>query len=63
MTRSPAEISDEQFAALQKHFTNAQLVELAMAIAQANFRARFNRAFRCQASGLSENSYCPLPEI
>jgi 4-carboxymuconolactone decarboxylase len=63
MTRSPAEISDELFEALQEYFTNDQLVELATAIAQANFRARFNRAFRCQAAGLSENSYCPLPEM
>jgi alkylhydroperoxidase family enzyme len=62
MTRTPANVSDELFADLRKHFNDAQLVELTTEIAQANFRGRFNRAFRCQPAGYSEGAYCPLPE-
>jgi alkylhydroperoxidase family enzyme len=63
MTRTPSEVSDGLFAGLQKHFTSAQLVELASEIAQANFRGRFNRAFQCRPAGFSEDAYCPLPEV
>jgi alkylhydroperoxidase family enzyme len=62
MTRTPTDISDELLADLQKHFTSAQLVELSTAIAQANFRGRFNRVFRCDSAGFSEGVYCPMPE-
>lgn len=62
MTRTPATVGDELFAGLQKHFTNAQLVELTSEIAQANFRGRFNRTFLCKPAGFSEGAYCPLPE-
>ncbi len=62
MTRTPAAVSDELFAALQKHFTSAQLVELTSEIAQANFRGRFNRTFRCKPAGFSEGAYCPMLE-
>ncbi len=63
MTRTPAEVGDELFAGLQKHFTSAQLVELTSEIAQANFRGRFNRTFRCRSAGFSDGVYCPLPEV
>ncbi len=62
MTRTPPEVSDELIADLRKHFTDAQFVELTTEIAQANFRGRFNRAFRCGPAGLSEGAYCPMPE-
>lgn len=62
MSRTPVEVSDELFAALRAHFSAAQLVELTAAIAQENFRARFNRPFRVAAVGFSQGSYCPLPE-
>jgi alkylhydroperoxidase family enzyme len=62
MTHAPTEISDEVFTELQKHFTSAQLVELSTAIAQANFRGRFNRVFRCESAGFSEGVFCPMPE-
>ena len=62
ITRTPTDISDEVFTELQKHFTNAQLVELSTAIAQANFRGRINRVFRCESAGFSEGVYCPMPE-
>jgi 4-carboxymuconolactone decarboxylase len=62
MTRTPADISDELFEKVQKYFSSPQLAELVMAIAYANFRARFNRSFNIQAAGLSKGAYRPLPE-
>jgi 4-carboxymuconolactone decarboxylase len=62
MTRTPADISDELFEKVQRHFSSPQLVELVMAIAYANFRARFNRSFDIQAADLSKGAYRPLPE-
>jgi alkylhydroperoxidase family enzyme len=62
MTRTPSEISDEVCTELKKHFSSTQLVELSTAIAQANFRGRFNRVFRCESAGFSEGVYCPMPE-
>jgi len=62
MTRTPAHIDDDLFAALQERFNEPQLVELAGAIAWENYRARFNRVFAIEAEGFSEGSFCPLPE-
>ena len=62
MTRTPASIDDELFAALRAEFTEPQLVELATAIAWENHRARFNRAFGISAEGFSKAAFCPLPE-
>ena len=62
MTRTPSEVPDELFRSLQHHFAPPQLVELATAIAQENFRARFNRPFGVEAAGFSEGAFCPLPE-
>ena len=62
MTATPAVVGDELFAQLQKHFTDAQLVELVSDIAMGNMRSRFNRAFLCRPAGFSEGTYCPLPQ-
>jgi alkylhydroperoxidase family enzyme len=62
LTRTPAEVSDELFAALQRDFSERQLVELTAAITWENYRARFNRAFRVEAEGFSHGKFCPLPE-
>lgn len=62
MTRTPVEVPDELFAALRRHFDEAQLVELTAAIAWENYRARFNHAFGIEAQGFSDGAYCPLPE-
>lgn len=62
LTRVPADVSDEMFAALRKRFDERQLVELSMAIGWENARARFNRVFRVEAEGFSEGSFCALPE-
>jgi alkylhydroperoxidase family enzyme len=62
MTRSPVELPLELRTALRRHFTEAQLVELAAAIAWENYRSRFNRVFEVQPVGLSEGAFCALPE-
>ena len=62
MTNTTPVISNELFNKLHARFTNAQLVELATAISQENFRGRFNRMFKCEPAGFSEGSFCPMPE-
>lgn len=59
---TPAEISDELFAALQRDLSERQLVELTSAIAWENFQSRFNRMFDVESGGFSKGAYCPLPE-
>jgi 4-carboxymuconolactone decarboxylase len=61
MTRTPATVTDELFAALQEHFDEAQLVELTAGIAWENWRARFNWAFDIGAAGFREGAACPAP--
>jgi alkylhydroperoxidase family enzyme len=62
MTRTPADVSEELFRSLERHFSPRQIVELATAISLENFRARFNRPFDVQAEGHSQGAFCPLPE-
>ena len=62
LSRTPADVPDELFAALNAHFDEAQLVELSAAIAWENFRSRYNRLFDVGAQGFSEGAYCPMPE-
>lgn len=58
LTRTPAEVPDTLYARLAKHFTSTQLVELTMAIAWENCRARFNKAFEVQSDELADA--CPV---
>jgi AhpD family alkylhydroperoxidase len=62
MTERNVQIADDFFARLREHFSDEQLVELTMAIAVENLRARFNNALDIPAAGFSEGAYCPLPE-
>jgi alkylhydroperoxidase family enzyme len=62
LTRTPADVSDELYAALRREFSEAQLVELNAAIAWENYRARFNRTFAIEAEGFSKGQFCPLRE-
>lgn len=61
MSRTPADVSDELFAELRRHFDDAQLVELTHVIALENLRGRFNRALGVGAAGFSEGQVCALP--
>jgi 4-carboxymuconolactone decarboxylase len=61
MTRTPVEVGDELFAALQKRFSPRQMVELTSAIAWENYRARFDHAFGIESEGFSEGAVCAVP--
>jgi alkylhydroperoxidase family enzyme len=58
ISRSPAHVSDELFAALREHFDERQLVELTNVIALENMRARFNSAFDMTPAGFSDGMVC-----
>jgi alkylhydroperoxidase family enzyme len=45
VTETPGEVSEEFFAELSAEFSQAQLVELASALAWKNYLARFNRVY------------------
>ena len=50
---TPSNVSDELYAELRQRFSQDQLIELAEAAAQENFRARYNRVFDAGSDGLS----------
>lgn len=52
MAATPANVSDELYAALRHHFSEEQLLELAASAAQENYRARWNRVFAVESDGL-----------
>ncbi len=52
MADAPANISDELYAELRRHFSEEQLMELAASAALENYRARFNRVFNVGSDGL-----------
>ena len=62
MSRTPADVSDELFAAMREHFDDRQMVELTNVIALENMRARFNSAFDMTVAGFSEGMVCVTPE-
>jgi alkylhydroperoxidase family enzyme len=49
---TPSNVSDELYAELRRNFSEEQLIELAAAAAQENFRARYNRVFDVGSDGL-----------
>jgi alkylhydroperoxidase family enzyme len=49
---TPSNVSDDLYAELRRHFSEDQLIELAAAAAQENFRARWNRVFDVGSDGL-----------
>jgi alkylhydroperoxidase family enzyme len=63
MTGCPVKIPSELQEGLRQRFDEAQLVELAAAVAWENYRARFNRVFGVRPIGFSEGAYCLLPEM
>ena len=62
LARTPANVSDELFAALRRDLSERELLELNGAVAWENFQSRFNRTFAIEAEGFSRGQYCPLPE-
>jgi|SRR6187401_1471994 len=61
MAGAPAEVPLELYQALRAHLDEAQLVELASAIAWESFRARFNRVFDVTSDNFSQGAYCAVP--
>jgi len=57
MTISGQVVDDDLFGRLRQHFSEAQIVELAAAVAFENFRSKFNPAFGIESQGM-----CLLPE-
>jgi alkylhydroperoxidase family enzyme len=51
MTITGKKVTDELFARARTHFSEAQVVELAAAIAFENFRSKFNVALAVEAQG------------
>ena len=51
MTFSDRRVSDQLFARVRSHFSEAQAVELAAAVALENFRSKFNVALGIEAQG------------
>ena len=49
---TPANVSEELYSQLRRHFSEEQLIELAANAAQENFRARYNRVFDVDSDGL-----------
>ena len=49
---TPANVSDELYADLRRHFSEEQLIEFAATAAMENYRARSNRVFDVGSDGL-----------
>ena len=63
MSEIPVQPPSGLLEALRLRFDEAQLVELAAAIAWENYRARFNRVFGVLPVGFcKEGTFCALPE-
>jgi 4-carboxymuconolactone decarboxylase len=61
MSRTPLDVSDALFDALQARFSAPELVELTATVAWENYRSRFNHAMGIKAHGFAENGVCALP--
>ena len=62
MSKTPVDVPAELLARVRARFSEAELVELAAAIAWEGYRARFNRVFGVSAVGFSEGAVCALAE-
>ena len=58
MTYTNKRVTDRFFKRLQRHFSEAELVELAAIIGLENFRSKFNPVFAVESQG-----FCPLPTV
>jgi alkylhydroperoxidase family enzyme len=56
MTVTGRKVTDELFARVRAHFSEAQVVELTAAVALENFRSKFNVALGIEAQG-----FCVVP--
>ena len=49
---------DDLYAALKKHLSDAQILELTHATLRSADRARFNRGLDAEADDIPEGAYC-----
>ena len=56
MTITGQKVSNELFAEVRRHFSEAEVVELTAAVALENFRSKFNVAL-----GVESQGFCVLP--
>jgi alkylhydroperoxidase family enzyme len=56
VSATPVDVPDEFFAQLQRLFSEREIVELTMHIAQENYNAKSNRPLRVDA-----NNFCQIP--
>ena len=57
ITYTDQKVDDALVAALKKHFTEGQIVEMTAAIAMENFRSKFNPPLGIEAQG-----FCVIPK-
>ena len=60
-TLTPAQVSDELADRLHRHFSDAEIVELAAWVALENFRSRFNAGLGLRSQGFAER--CEVPPL
>jgi alkylhydroperoxidase family enzyme len=60
-TSTPVRVSDELVEKLHRHFSVAQIVELAAWVALENYRSRFNAGLDLRSQGFSD--HCDLPFV
>jgi alkylhydroperoxidase family enzyme len=58
MTYPKKNVTERFFKRLKRHFSDAELVELAAIIALENFRSKFNPVF-----AIESQNFCPLPAV
>jgi AhpD family alkylhydroperoxidase len=59
--RTPVEVTDELFARMKEHFSDAQLVEITALLTLVNID-RFNAAFGIGSAGFSDGMVCVPPD-
>jgi alkylhydroperoxidase family enzyme len=59
--RTPVGVTDELFARMQAHFSDAQLVEITALLTAVNLN-RFNAAFKIGSAGFSDGMVCVPPD-
>jgi hypothetical protein len=60
--RTPVDVTDDLFAPMNEHFTDAQLVEITALLTVVN-PDRFNAAFGIGSAGFSEGMFCVVPDL
>lgn len=58
LTGAGVEVSDETYAGIRKHLSDAQILELTHSIMRGADRARLNRALDAEEDDIPEGAYC-----